>query len=471
MKKEDDSNKKSSDLNNDFLNLDIDQYLEELKKKYQESYNSTEEDNHSLDDIDDNQDQITDANTNKASSSDEDKSEKDNSEEDIENNQNNEHDKYDDDSNNTEDEDNNYLTTPIPEEDDSSRINNRKNNTKFTKISKILGYLLLIISLAITAYGGYLFYKANHLLDNSYTQRTTKKANSTKLTMTENPISILLVGLDNNKERNLDSTRTDSLIVCTFNPKTGKTDMVSIPRDTYIEMYDKDNGYSTTGKINAAYSINGIDSTINAVENLLDIPIDYYVQVDFDALEDVVNAFGGIYVDVPFTLTEQDKNGKKRIHLTEGGNQKLNGEQALAFARTRYVDNDIQRGVRQQEVIESIVNQALSVGSMTKYADVLQSLNGNIQTDMPKSVILGLAKSSTEHKVQIKHYQFKWRSFNYGGESFVALNQNSLDYISHVLQVQLGKAHPDERDDPNYQEPNTTTLSPKTYPSYGITWD
>ena len=476
MKKDDPSKDQSSIQDHDFLDFDIDSYLEELDDKYQikhperKTKNEPEEDHQSTDDTD-SKDNINNT---------DDKQEQQSSDPHPDNDDESEsvaaEPKSENQAQETNDED---IVLPLSRTERNKHLPKEKSEytkniiafVKSPKLWKWLGTIVLIIALFFTAYGGYLFYKTNHLLDSSYTERPSSKSKNEKITMTNKPISILLIGLDNNKERNLDTTRTDSLIACTFNPKTGETSMVSIPRDTYVEMYDKENGYNTTGKINSAYSLNGVNSTISAVEKLLNIPIDYYVQVDFNALEDVVNAFGGIYVDVPFTLTEQDAHGKKRIHLKEGDHQKLNGEQALAFARTRHIDNDIQRGVRQQEVISGIVEQALKVGSMTKYVKVLNSLEGHIQTDIPKSILLGLAKSSTEHKIKIEHYQFKWASYNYNGESFVALNKESLSYVSHKLRVQLGEDDKDERDQDGYQEPETTELDPSTYPSYGVTWD
>lgn len=345
-----------------------------------------------------------------------------------------------------------------------------KNSLKVTgkRILKYSGYVLLVLALCFTAFAGYTLRQANLLADNSYKARSTstKKDN---VTVPKKPISILVMGIDNTSERQLDSTRTDALIVCTYNPKNGKTEMISIPRDTYMHLEGSD--YDTYEKINSAYSLGQEEGTIKAVQKLLNIPIDYYVCVDFNCVEDVVNAFDGIYVDVPFTLKEQNANGKKKVQLTEGKNQKLDGEQALAFARTRHIDNDIERGKRQQQVIEAIIQRATEVGSITKYNKVLQSLNGHIQTDMPKSVILGLAKNATNEKPSIQHYTFEWAPFQYNGESFVALNQESLSFVQHRLRVSLGLDEKDERDEKDYTLPATTQMAPSTYPAYGtVLW-
>ena len=95
-------------------------------------------------------------------------------------------------------------------------------------------------------------------------------------------------------------------------------------------------------------------------------------------------------MDVPITFTEQDSNDKAdAIHL-EKGMQELDGEEALALARTRKIDNDIERGKRQQLVLKAIIDKAVSVGSITKYGDVMESMGNNLTTNMEFGEMLGL---------------------------------------------------------------------------------
>lgn len=384
---------------------------------------------------------------------------------------------FEDDYHSTE-SDNEHEETDEEERQYNYRSRSEKNNPNNRKKASLIerypylryvGYAVLVLALMFTAYGGYTIRHASELMNNSYKARVSENGEAIDYKKITKPISVLIMGIDNNKERHLDSTRTDSMIVCTYNPKTGYVAMVSIPRDTYVKM--SGNGYDTTGKINSAYSIDKEEGTIKAVEKLLNIPIDYYVTVDFDAVQDVVNAFGGIYVDVPFNLTEQDANGKMKVQFTKGDHQLLNGEEALAFARTRHIDNDIKRGERQQEVIEALVDRAMSAGSITKYASVLKTLNGNVQTDMTQSVIMGIAKQAMSTGVKIKHYTFRWDSFTYNGESFVALKENSVKFISHRLRVQLGLDKKTEQDKKGYKLPKNHKMDPDTYPSYGVEWD
>lgn len=148
-------------------------------------------------------------------------------------------------------------------------------------------------------------------------------------------------------------------MLATLNEKEKSVKLLSIPRDSYV--YIPERGYSD--KITHAHYFGGVSSTLDTVEELLDIPVDYYVKMNFDAFMDVVDALGGIDVDVPVTFTEQNSKDKAgAIHL-EKGYQELDGEQALALARTRKIDNDIERGKRQQLIMQAIMKkQSLSKG-------------------------------------------------------------------------------------------------------------
>src|SRR5699024_10935243 len=105
-------------------------------------------------------------------------------------------------------------------------------------------------------------------------------------------------------------------------------------------------------------------ATIDTVENLLGIQVDYYARINFSAFMDVVDAVDGVTVDVPYEFTEQDSSDKPdKVHLYES-EQELDGEEALAFARTRKLDSDVEREKRKQEILQDILIKALSVKSV-----------------------------------------------------------------------------------------------------------
>lgn len=194
-------------------------------------------------------------------------------------------------------------------------------------------------------------------------------------------VSILMMGVDSgegDKRDKDDEARTDALMLATLNKDDKSVKLLSIPRDSYV--YVPEVGYET--KINHAHSFGGPKATIDTVENLLGIPVDYYARINFSAFMDVVDAVDGITVDVPYEFTEQDSSDKPdKVHLYEG-EQELDGEEALAFARTRKMDSDVERGKRQQEILQALLTKALSVKSVLKYDDVIDSIGKNMKTNM-----------------------------------------------------------------------------------------
>ena len=241
---------------------------------------------------------------------------------------------------------------------------------------------------------------------------------------TEDSVSILIMGVDDSKERDFgDATRTDALILATFNINDKSVKMVSIPRDSYVYIPEK----KKKDKITHAHVYGGTEGTIETVEELFDIPVDYFFKLNFNAFIDVVDALGGITVDVPITFTEQDsKDRADAIHL-EKGLQELTGEEALALARTRKIDNDIERGKRQQLVLKAIIDKAVSIGSITKYGNVMESMGDNLTTNMEFGEMLGF---------------FDYASAGLNIESLTLEGYD--DYINNVYYYHLEESSVDE---------------------------
>ena len=140
--------------------------------------------------------------------------------------------------------------------------------------------------------------------------------------------------------------------------------------DKYLRWYRKRDGRQH-GKINSAFAIGEEDATIETVQNYLNLPIDYYVNINFTSFEKIIDAIGGVTVDVPMTLMKSILRTILVKTLIPKGRQSLNGEQALIFARIRKMDTDVDRGNRQQEVIEAAISQALKINNVTKYQEIL----------------------------------------------------------------------------------------------------
>lgn len=186
----------------------------------------------------------------------------------------------------------------------------------------------------------------------------------------KNVINVLLIGADSRQGTN--SGNTDVMMLLSLNRKTKQLKLVSFLRDSYLYVEGEDNAYCT--KLNAAFSMGGPETLVKTIENNYKINIDNYVMVNFESFKAIVDAMGGIQVDVQ--QYEADYNYKKfKIELPVGNGVTLNGEQALCFCRIRGCDSDgdVSRTRRQRQVIDSIVSRVkeASVSDLNKYIDIL----------------------------------------------------------------------------------------------------
>lgn len=197
------------------------------------------------------------------------------------------------------------------------------------------------------------------------------------------PFYMLVLGSDA-REGDVTS-RSDVMILLRVDPASGKITMVSIPRDTKVEI----EGYGTQ-KINAAYAFGGAAGAIKAVSEMAGVPIFHYAEIHFDELEQLVDDLGGVWVDVPVSNNQTGAtNTGQRI---DAGYQLLTGEQALAFARERYgyERGDFQRADNQKLVAQAIVKQVLDQ-QPAQLPGVVSKLAGCVTTDFSVADIVSLA--------------------------------------------------------------------------------
>ncbi|MFL2119948.1 LCP family protein [Marinilactibacillus psychrotolerans] len=342
----------------------------------------------------------------------------------------------------------------------SSRSNIRRSSKK--KKQRIILAILIpffIIVLVGMAYFAKLLATTENAIEASYheVKRTTPIADVDPIT---EPVSFLILGVDNDQDdsRSLGSTRADSIIYATVNPITSKMNMVSIPRDTYVPIM-QDNQIVKYDRINSAYALGEESTMIETVESWLDVPIHYYATFNFDAFLEIIDALGGIEMDVPITFSEQDSSGKLgTIHLEEGL-QILNGEEALALARTRKIDNDVERGHRQQLVIQAIMKKALSVGSIPQYTDIVETVGANMRTNMRIGDMTALAKTGLNSEFEMKSHVFEWSSFTERGMDLVKIDPTSFANIQLALQNSLDPSLSDDSAYTDDDNPEETTSS------------
>ena len=205
-----------------------------------------------------------------------------------------------------------------------------------------------------------------------------------KVSIKNTPFNVLISGIDAYGDIN-QTSRNDVNIIATINPNTNEILLTSIPRDYYVQLH------GTTGykdKLTHA-SYYGINTAVKTIEDILSTNINYYVKVNFTTVVDLVNELGGIEV-----YADQSIKTYNGCYINKGNN-KLNGECALGFARERhsYIDGDRHRGRNQQEVINAIFKKVSSSTTLiSKYTDILKVLNGKFATNMDMNEVLNLVK-------------------------------------------------------------------------------
>jgi polyisoprenyl-teichoic acid--peptidoglycan teichoic acid transferase len=199
--------------------------------------------------------------------------------------------------------------------------------------------------------------------------------------MESEPFTILLLGTDQRK-RSDPIWRADTMILIAVNPKKHTAKVLSIPRDTYTEIANT-NGFKS--KLNsAAYwgykkDIGQVENIRKTLENLLHVPIDHYARINFQGFEDIVDALGGVEVDVPFAF-HQKAIGGKMVYF-EPGPAKLNGSEALAYVRMRKQDprGDLGRNERQQEMVSKLIDKIASFKGVGKFSDLMKAVGDNFE--------------------------------------------------------------------------------------------
>lgn len=202
--------------------------------------------------------------------------------------------------------------------------------------------------------------------------------------LSKEPFSVLLMGNDGG--------RTDTLIYATFNPKTMVATLTSIARDSYVPISCYTN--QTKDKINHSRQISR-QCTLDTVSNLLDEKVDYFLEVNFEAVVDVVNALDKIWIVSPVEFVGQDSSedrGHFTVWINKGG-QYMTGEQVLAFARERknMPGGDLQRQLNQQQVIRSLMTKLLETKDINLFINALESTKDNVKTNLSVAQLANLA--------------------------------------------------------------------------------
>lgn len=223
-----------------------------------------------------------------------------------------------------------------------------------------------------------IIYTAHHaikVVENTNTE-------DSKYNINDGTFNIYISGIDTSGSIS-NVSRSDANILATVNTKTHEVLLTSIPRDYYVTLHSK----GAKDKLTHS-GIYGVNETVTTVEDLLDTEINYYVRVNFTTVIKLVDTLGGVQVYSDYDFSAQG------YHFNQGYNY-LNGEQALAFSRERhsFAAGDNQRVKNQQAVIEAIIKKVLNSSTiLTKYTDILSSLEGSFQTNIGQDEISSIVK-------------------------------------------------------------------------------
>jgi len=205
-------------------------------------------------------------------------------------------------------------------------------------------------------------------------------------------LNVLLVGVDDN-DGVAGEGRSDTMMLVSFNKKTRMTTMLSFLRDSYC-YFDVD-GNEYYHRLNSAYYYGGAAGMMEAISRLYKIRVDRYVTVDFDSFPKLIDALGGVTVDVGEHEARYINRTAPSMHwkFPSGEGVRLNGKQALVYSRIRKLDTDVERAGRQQKVIESILRSARSA-SLKQLYDALDQVLPYVRTNFAKGELLKLLPSA-----------------------------------------------------------------------------
>lgn len=198
-------------------------------------------------------------------------------------------------------------------------------------------------------------------------------------------ILFLLMGVDAKDVKKSKGTRTDTMMLFKVDLETGGINLLSIPRDTRVKVRN------TEDKINHAHAFGGPELTMKTVRDFLNLDIDYYVKVDYKAVMAIVDAIGGVEIDVPRNMKYYDPTADPPLNINlKKGLQTLYGQEAHDFLRYRsgYAEGDIGRIKAQQMFMKELIKQTVKPKNILKLPKLINTYFEYVDTNIPLSVIL-----------------------------------------------------------------------------------
>ncbi|SFB10913.1 transcriptional attenuator, LytR family [Lentibacillus halodurans] len=303
---------------------------------------------------------------------------------------------------------------------EEKRVNRKKSKKRWLKITlAVIGLLILGIGLyGLSIYGNArdtVNEKMHEQIDSIDRNLTKKKVEASE------QLNVLLLGVD---EREHDSGRSDALMVLSLEPKNEEMQLISIPRDTRTTIV----GEGVEDKINHAYAFGGSDMSVATVENFLDIELDYYVRMNMEGLQELVDRLGTITVDNEIAWND----GEYDFNV---GPMEMDGDQTMAYVRMRKQDpnGDFGRTERQRKVIQGIIDRGASVGSVTKINDYIDVLGNNMATNMDFDDMKMLFNGYRNTRKNIDSYQIQGNGTNIDGTYYLMVPDEEVQKVHGMI--------------------------------------
>ena len=293
----------------------------------------------------------------------------------------------------------------------------------------VLAVLTLVLVMGVAG-GAWAMWFFNDVQSNLAAKPAEHKKITKALTKAKpkEPFTVLLLGDDRRKGET--KARTDTIIIARVDPESKEVRMVSIPRDTKVQLP----GYHTD-KINAAGFYGGPSLVIDTVEEFLGVPINHYMMVDFKGFRQVVDAMGGVWIDVDVEIDDKKaaSHGSRQAYHIDPGYQLLDGEHALTYVRSRdFPDADFTRMKHQQSFFKALAKQSLQLANVLKLPDIVRSMSKHTQTSMNPGEILVLVKAMRgigEDNVQTATITGDWIS------PYVIADEDVKEHLAEALRT------------------------------------
>lgn len=243
------------------------------------------------------------------------------------------------------------------------------------------------------------------------------------------PFSVLILGIDTGDLGRSETGRSDAMTVLTVNPNTNQVSIVSIPRDTYSEIV----GRGHMDKINHAYAFGGTSMAINSVQNLFDIPIDYYVSINMESMQGIIDAIGGIKITPTMSFNHSGNSFKKNQPTL------MDGSKALSYSRMRYEDpkGDYGRQYRHRQIIEGAMQKAASFDSIRNYKGILNALSANIKTNISFDEMIDIFNNYSNSANNIEQVQLAGYGEMKNGVYYEIMPNEEVERVQNHLKNEL----------------------------------